>query len=113
LVYGAEDHAGPLRGLFATGPGSQSAELAVFPVAEGGEEPEHRDDRNDDDDEESDDGEAEILEELHEFFANLTLWLVIFHVGGVLLASIVHRENLIAAMISGHKRAEPGETPEG
>jgi len=50
------------------------------------------------------------MSKLHERLADGLLVLVVLHFGGVILASIRHRENLIAAMITGLKRdADPGD----
>jgi cytochrome b len=52
------------------------------------------------------DGEA--MEEVHEFFADFTLLLVIAHVAGVVISSLLEGENLVKAMITGRKKARSG-----
>jgi len=47
----------------------------------------------------------EMLEEVHEFFANLTVLLVVVHVIGVVVESRLHDENLVKAMFTGRKQA--------
>lgn len=49
------------------------------------------------------------LEDTHEAAANVMLAIVLVHVAGVVLASWLHRENLVFAMFSGRKSGKPGE----
>ena len=49
---------------------------------------------------------GDVLEELHELVSNAMLGVVLLHIAGVLVSSVLHRENLLRSMISGFKTAE-------
>ncbi|MDO8958338.1 MAG: cytochrome b/b6 domain-containing protein [Rhodocyclaceae bacterium] len=52
---------------------------------------------------------ADVLEDLHETLGNAMLAVVAIHVLGVIVASRLHRENLIAAMVTGYKNGPENE----
>lgn len=53
-------------------------------------------------------GLGELSKEVHEIGAWTLLVVVGVHVAGVIVESLWHRENLVWAMISGHKEGDPG-----
>ncbi|MBR8285418.1 cytochrome b/b6 domain-containing protein [Burkholderia cenocepacia] len=53
------------------------------------------------------DGNGASFGDLHEGAANTMLALVVVHVAAVLVSSVVHRENLAGAMVTGYKRGAP------
>jgi len=55
-------------------------------------------------------GGDEFWEEVHEALSHLALALVVLHVLGALVASALHRENLVKAMVTGYKRGERRDT---
>ena len=54
----------------------------------------------------------EWLESTHETLSDALIALVVVHVLGVILESLRHRENLVAAMIHGKKRSTSGSRSE-
>lgn len=52
---------------------------------------------------------GDAMEELHEGAFDAMLAVVLIHIAGVVVSSMLHRENLARAMVTGHKSAEPGQ----
>lgn len=52
---------------------------------------------------------GDAMEELHEALSFAMLAVVAVHVAGVAVSSLLHRENLVRAMITGHKGGEAGQ----
>jgi cytochrome b len=53
--------------------------------------------------------QGRIAHELHEWFAWLMLGMVVIHLLGVLVESLLHKENLVTAMITGLKLSDGGK----
>ena len=102
-IYAIEENAGPLAEISEQSDFDQRF-LGLIGSAHASDDA----DSDDDDSSYEPDGEhedaEEFWEEVHETSANFTLFLVILHVAGVMLASFTHRENLVLAMLSGRKR---------
>lgn len=52
---------------------------------------------------------GDALEELHELVSNGMLAVVLIHIAGVVVSSLMHRENLVRSMITGFKSAKPDQ----
>jgi cytochrome b len=97
LAYGAEGH-GPLKGYVEAVEPSPTIAVVSQARADTNERVRSGDSRKS--------RAGELYEDLHEVLANVGMTLVLLHIAGVLLASLVHRENLTRAMVTGRKRAE-------
>lgn len=101
-LLAADDNEGPLAGLISPQTRAEYGlpSLAVIAVREASED----EDEAEDEDKKPRNAAVDEIQDVHEFLANLTLALIILHLGGVGLASYRHRENLARAMVTGNKR---------
>lgn len=102
-LYGAEGH-GPLAQT-----GVQTVQVSnPLLVRVNGRDHDDDDDhgrrrRSGREDHDKNEAAEEFWEEVHEFFANFTLLLVLLHIGGVIFSSARESQNLVKAMITGYK----------
>lgn len=96
-IYAIEENAGPLAGMVSNG-ANNPAHFTLLPGAYAS------DDTGDEVPGSGRESAEEFWEEVHEVSANVTLFLVLLHVAGVIVASLSHRENLVKAMITGRKQ---------
>ena len=105
-LLAVEENTGPLAPWLGGGAALEETMKGLGLFAAPARASEDEDERDEDHNKNSDEEKGEILEEAHEFFSNLTLLLIIMHIAGVVLASMIHKENLVRAMVTGHKRLE-------
>jgi len=98
-VYAAEKGKGPLAAALPT-----AVATALADEDDKGKEDEGR--RRNDGNERRGRGGDEFWEGAHEALASLVFLAVLFHIGGVVLASVAHKENLVRSMVTGRKRGE-------
>ena len=97
FLFGASWSGLELYGTDGYGPLATKRSFIVETVTADDDEREHNHEN------ESEDEREEYWEEIHEALANTTLLLVFIHIVGVLIASLIHRENLVKSMITGYK----------
>lgn len=88
-AYAVEGH-GPLA--------LQESFFIQSALAHGDEDEDEKEGKHD-----KENGGDEFWEEVHEVLSNLTLLLVVLHIAGVIVTSVIHREKLVKSMIDGYK----------
>ncbi|VAW53284.1 Cytochrome b [hydrothermal vent metagenome] len=88
-LYAVEENAGPFSSI--------NTEIQFISTAYADSDVHKSQGENDDE---------EFWEEIHEFFANFTLLLILIHIAGVFVSGKLHNENLVKAMIKGYKETD-------
>ena len=105
-LLAVEENAGPLAPWLGRGAAPEETMKGLSLFAAPARASQDEDERENDNDSSGDKKGGEALEEIHEFFSNLTLLLIIIHIAGVVLVSVLHKENLVRAMVTGRKRSQ-------
>lgn len=103
-LYAVEKNAGPLAGIVANND-KVLAKASIISAAYADED--GNEGKNGQQNFSVNEADEEFWEGLHEFFVNFTLLLIALHIGGVLVSSYVDKENLVKAMVTGHKEIPP------
>ena len=98
-VYAIEEGLGPLAGEIP-------ALTLVSPARADDDDDDHRGHEKNEKGHDEDEAAEEFWEELHEVSSNIMLLLIVLHIGGVILASRLHDEHLVKAMITGKKTSK-------
>jgi cytochrome b len=95
-VYAIEEGLGPLAGDIP-------AMTVISPALADDDDDDHRGHKNKEKRHTEDEAAEEFWEELHEVSSNIMLLLIFLHIAGVIVASRLHDEHLVKAMITGKK----------
>src|SRR5574340_31613 len=52
---------------------------------------------------------GDVIKDIHELVSEAMLAVVVIHIAGVVVSSVLHRENLVLSMVTGFKSAEPDD----
>jgi len=95
-LYALEEGEGPLAGWLVTAEAGSHADEDRHDEYESGD---HEGSEN----EHGEDAFEEAVEEIHEFGADFLLILVALHITGVVVSSVLHRQNYVRGMITGQR----------
>lgn len=98
-LYAVEEGKGPLAQTIST-----SLVTQVYADEDEAEKDEIDEDEEDSSEYERDEELEEFWEEVHEASVYFLIMLIVLHVAGVIFSSVLHKESLVKAMITGKKR---------
>jgi len=107
-LYAVEEHAGPFANIYSSNT-AETPSLSLISTAIAKDGNGHEDDEEEHElmqsaeNKDVNEQDEEFWEGLHEFFANFTLLLVALHISGVILSSLIDKENLVKSMFTGKK----------